>query len=166
MHEELFKALLSRYQDSGMSLDRVIVDPRFKSLPLVDKVELLKEHGHTIHAGSKIDRQFWKDIGWGAVGTGIALADPILTSLHNFQKGVSYGAATRNADNPSEIPRPVMETKGYKDLALKATGAGLAAPKFYAALAARNNMRMVKRLLNEQPGSTSTEDAINVIARS
>lgn len=180
MHEELFMALLKRYKDADMSLDRIIVDPRFKALPLTEKVELLKNHGHTIHQGSKTDSQFWKDLGWGAVGSAVMLAKPIHSTLINIKAGMEYGDAvgqrtafekvTGHTEGMPEVEPPKMTMEGYGDLARaagsSAIGLGLAAPKFYAALTARNHMKLVKKLLNDQPGANTTENAINVIARS
>lgn len=169
MHEELFLNLLKQYESKGLSLDRVITDSRFKTMPLVDKVRLLKEYGHTIHNGSKMDSKFLKDLAMGALGTAIMVAEPALHAVSDLKRGFQYGEAVRAAHDEGlgyEGEVPAINFKTYKSLALSATGAGIAAPKFYQALQARNNMRMVKRLLHEQPGSNTQEDAINVIARS
>lgn len=169
MHEDLFLNLLKQYEDKGQSLSRVVTDTRFKSMPLEEKVRLLKEYGHTIHQGSKMDNRFWKDLGAGVIGTGIILAEPAVNAIADLRRGFNYGEAVRSAhDEGREYsgPTPSIDLKAYKSIALAATGAGIAAPKFYQALQARNNMKMVKRLLHEQPGSNTQEDAINVIARS
>jgi hypothetical protein len=169
MHEELFLNLLKQYEQGGLSLDRVITDPRFKTMPLAEKVRLLKEHGHTIHNGSKMDSKFWKDLAMGAMGTAIMVAEPAMHAVSDLKRGYQYGEAVRASHDEGksydgEIPS--IDFKTYKSIAISAAGAGIAAPKFYQALQARNNMRMVKRLLHEQPGSNTQEDAINVIARS
>lgn len=169
MHEELFLNLLKQYEQGGLSLDRVITDSRFKTMPLAEKVRLLKEHGHTIHSGSKMDGKFWKDLGVGVLGTAIMVAEPAIQAVTDLKRGFHYGEAVRAAHDegkPYDGPAPSVDFKTYKTIALAATGAGIAAPKFYQALQARNNMKMVKRLLHEQPGSNTQEDAINVIARS
>lgn len=169
MHEDLFLNLLNQYEQGGHSLSRVITDARFKSMPLEEKVRLLKDHGHTLHQGSKMDGQFWKDLGTGVIGTGIMLAEPALNAVSDLKRGFQYGEAVRSAhDEGREYSGgvPNIDLKSYKSIALAATGAGIAAPKFYQALQARNTMKMVKRLLHEQPGSNTQEDAINVIARS
>lgn len=169
MHEELFLNLINQYEQGGHSLSRVLADSRFKSMPLEEKVKLLVDHGHTIHSGSKVDGKFWKDLGAGAVGTAIMIAEPAAAALKDLKKG--YYFAERHKKSISDgldfnEPMPIPEMKAYKSFALAAAGAGIAAPKFYQALQARNNMKMVKRLLHEQPGSNTQEDAINVIARS
>lgn len=169
MHEDLFLNLLDQYRNKDLSLDRVIVDSRFKSLPLADKVDLLKTHGHTIHQGSKTDKKFWKDIAAGAAGTAIMLAEPAMAAISDLKKADEYGVKWRHAYDAGESfnePVPDIKLAPYKSLAVSAFGAGIAAPKFYEALKARKNMQMVKRLLNEQPGSNTQENAINVIARS
>jgi hypothetical protein len=138
-------------------------------MPLAEKVRLLKEHGHTIHNGSKMDSRFWKDIAMGGIGTAILLAEPIYHSVSDLKRGFEYGKAVSEAHDDGEEydgPTPHINLKTYKSIAVSATGAGIAAPRFYKALQARNNMMMVKKLLNDQPGSNTQEDAINVIARS
>lgn len=169
MHEELFLNLINQYEQKGESLSRVITDSRFKSMPLEEKVRLLKEHGHTIKNGSGTDNKFWKDLGVGALGTAIMVAEPAIQAVSDLKRGFHYGGAVRTAHDEGrkyEGEVPSVDLKTYKSIALAATGAGIAAPKFYQALQARNNMKMVKRLLHEQPGSNTQEDAINVIARS
>lgn len=169
MHEDLFLNLINQYEQGGQSLSRVVTDSRFKSMPLEEKVRLLKEYGHTIKNGSKIDNKFWKDLGVGALGTAIIVAEPAIQAVTDLKRGFHYGEAVRAAHDEGKHydgEVPAINFKTYKSIALAATGAGIAAPKFYQALQARNNMRMVKRLLNEQPGSNTQEDAINVIARS
>jgi len=171
MHEELFLNRLKQYEDSGLSLDRILLDPIFKGMPLAEKVDLLKKHGHTIQQGTRLDKKFWKDIGWGTVGTAVMLAEPIMSTVTNVHRGFKYGqdlGYSKAVGDP--LPeQPTLETKGYKGLAQgtgAAVGLGLAAPKFYMALAARKNMNMVKKLLSDQPGANTADDAINVIARS
>lgn len=169
MHEELFLNLLKQYESNGLSLDRIVTDHRFKAMPLVEKVRLLKEHGHTIHNGSKMDSRFWKDMAMGSLGTAILLAEPVYHAASDLKRGFDYGEAVKAShDEGKEYAgeTPHINLKTYKSLAVSATGAGIAAPRFYKALQARNNMRMVKKLLNDQPGSNTQEDAINVIARS
>lgn len=169
MHEELFLKLLDQYKQGGLSLDRVITDSRFKAMPLSEKVDLLKQHGHTIHSGSKVDSKFWKDLGTGAIGTAIMVAEPAIQAVVDLKRGFRYGEAVRAAHDEGQTYSgsvPDIDLKTYKSIALAATGAGIAAPKFYQALQARRNMQMVKRLLHEQPGSNSQDDALNVIARS
>lgn len=169
LHEEMFLKLIKNYQDKGLSLDRVVTDSRFKDLPLAEKVELLKEHGHTIRNGSMTDSQFWKDLGLGVAGTALMVADPILETVSNVMKGVSYGVEKGEAHGegiPFNKPFPEMKTKGLRDFALRVTGAGIAVPKYYSAMTARKNMNMVKKMLKDQPGSNTQEDALNVITRS
>lgn len=169
MHEELFLNLLAQYGNKGLSLDRVITDSRFKTMPLEEKVRLLKDHGHTIHGGSHTDSKFWKDLGAGAIGTAIMVAEPAIQAVSDLKRGFQYGEAVRNAHEDGKSYTgdvPHIDFKTYKAIAISAAGAGIAAPKFYQALKARQNMKMVKRLLNDQPGSNTQEDAINVIARS
>lgn len=169
MHEELFLNLLNQYENKGLSLDRVITDSRFKTMPLEEKVRLLKDHGHTIHGGSHMDSKFWKDLGAGAIGSAIMVAEPAIQAVTDLKRGFHYGEAVRSAHDEGQSytgDAPSIDFKTYKSIALAATGAGIAAPKFYQALQARRNMKMVKRLLHEQPGSNTQEDAINVIARS
>lgn len=169
MHEELFLNLLKQYEQGGLSLDRIITDPRFKTMPLVEKVRLLKDHGHTIHNGSKMDSKFWKDLAMGVAGTAVMVAEPALAAVSDLKRGFNYGEAVRASHDegkPYSGEVPSIDFKTYKSIAISAAGAGIAAPKFYQALQARKNMQMVKRLLHEQPGSNTQEDAINVIARS
>lgn len=168
MHEELFLNLLNQYETQGHSLDRILKDPRFKDLPLAEKVDLLKTHGHTIRNGSKTDPKFWKDLSLGVMGTAMILAEPLSHAVSDLKRGIHYGAESRAAyDNGiSPGPPPEVILKPYSKLGIAAAGAGIAAPKFYQALAARRNMLMVKKLLKEQPGSNTQEDAINVLARS
>ncbi len=171
MYEQLFLNRLKQYQDSNLSLDRIIVDPMFKDMPLAEKVDLLKKHGHTIRQGSKTDSRFWKDIGWGSVATAVMLAPAVTTSLNIFTTGRDYGAelsqAMKNGETPPAMPE--LDFSGYKDIAKgvgAATSLGLFAPKIYAAIKARNNMRLVQKLLSEQPENNTQDVAINVIARS
>jgi hypothetical protein len=173
MHEELFLNLLKQYQDAGLSLDRIIKDSRFKALPLDQRVELLKEHGHTIRGGTKVDSQMIKDFAWGGLATSVMLYSPIMSTIGNLKNGIDYGGKVRAAQDEGipvdSVPKPRMVTDGYEALVTGvggAVGLGLAAPKFYNALSARSNMKMVKKWLKEEPGSNTQEDAINVISRS
>jgi hypothetical protein len=169
LHEDMFLKLISNYQASGLSLDRVITDPRFKALPLAEKVELLTDHGHTIRAGAKTDSRFWKDIGLGVAGTALILADPILDTVKGTMNAYHHSVSkyeALGAGEPFNEPAPVFKSKGITDLAVRAAGAGIAVPKFYTAMNARKNMNMVKSMLKDQPGSNTQEDALNVITRS
>lgn len=167
MHEELLKHLLAKYKAKDESFARVVSDPVFKSLPLEERVELLKENGHLIREGTKLDSRIIKDLGWGALGTALVLHEPLVNFGKNFVGAYNYGAALKDhKDNGSTTPPPVFDFKGASELITKATGAGLIAKQLTKAIQDNNTRRLVKRLLSENPEENTQDKAIQLIARS
>lgn len=164
MHEQVFLELISKHEKEGKSLDRILRDPVFKDIPLPERVELLKKYGHVIRGGSKLDSQYWKDLAWGSTGMAIAavLAGPKAYSA--FTHAIDLGEAAASG-TPYSGPKPNLSispmsmfaatsgaTFGYKGLS--------DARKQHAA------RKLVKSHLRSEEGTTSTDDAIHVIARS
>lgn len=164
MYEDIFLTLLQKLQREGLSLDRILKEPAFKDIPLGERVELLKKYGHIIRAGVKNDKSYWKDVALGTAGlgaAGLALATPVSRFMgYNFRKGVA-------AETGQEFTEPMPNLgMGAGHMFGMSTGIALAGRGLAGAGSAAHTRNLVKSYLRSDEGSTSTNDALNVIARS
>lgn len=167
MHEKLFVNILQDLHRSGQSLSRIVHHPQFKDIPLDERVRLLTKYGHVIRKNAKYDSKFWSDLTTGVAG--LALATPMATKFVNL--GISkfdHSAAKHEAEYLGESfdsPAPTL-TLDATDSILFGTGASLATKGLSGVSSARQTLKLVKNYLKTEPGATTQEDALTLIARS
>ena len=163
MHEQLFLSLLAKLKNSGQSLDRVLREPEFKEIPLVDRVELLKKYGHVIHQGTAPDATYWKSLALGSAGValaGLSAADPI-------GRVMSWGHRKGMADELGQpFNEPMPKVLGPMNLMGISTGVGISMSNLKKTNEANYQRKLVKAFLKSEAGATSQDDAINILARS
>ncbi len=106
MYEQVLESLIERYRSQGLSVDRVLLDPAYRSMPMPEKVKVIVKYGNAIKAGQKIDGTFMKDLGLGLAGTAY-LALPVVKAVGRIAgAGLYTGIYKGNLPTLVGPPRP------------------------------------------------------------
>lgn len=162
MHEALFLKLLQGYESAGLSLSRIISDPQFKSIPLEERIALLRKFAPRIKQGTKVDKTLWSDFALGSVGMAIA-GYPVAKGM--VQSAIAGGKIRDEYEetgkfNPKDIPHLTMGDVGVMSLGISIGGSPMNSARTFM-----RDRGLVNRYLSKPSEHTTTDNAIDVIAR-
>lgn len=160
LKEQVLDKLIQSYRAKGLSVDRVLQDPLFKSLPVEDRIKAVMQFGHQIRAGQKVvDKKIVSDAVVGSVGSALAI-EPF---VNLFNAGLKTGWSEAAGTPPPSWAKEALGKKNVLGLARVAVGGSILAKeignvkRFYKV---RNAIRS-----NVVEGQDISQDqAINVIS--
>lgn len=172
MYEQVLESLIERYRSQGLSVDRVLLDPAYRSMPMPEKIKVIVKYGNAIKAGQKVDSTFWKDLGLGLAGTAYMGYPVIMAAKRIGWAGFNKGkyAAMLPEELEAEKERkgklePTEPEAGDADLLIRTaiTGA-FTTSSFKKAHKAYKIRQVVKKFLSDKEPITQAQ-AIEVVSR-
>lgn len=160
LNDQILEKLIESYRAKGLSVDRVLMDPLFKSLPVEEKVKAVIKYGHNIKAGQKtFDKKLVSDAVVGAAGSALALEPFAELFSASFQSGFHKA----QGENPPAWTGPVLSKKNTMALAKTAVGGSILAKEVTSIRKFMGVRNAIKK--NVVEGKDITQDqAINVIS--
>ena len=164
VHERVLEKLIEGYRAKGLSVDRVLLDPTFKALPVEKRIQMVMKFGNALRSGQKIDSLFLKNLAVGAAGTAL-MVEPIVSL---FAASVANGYFNAEESYGGKVDRPSWVTSKTTvphmlSVARMGVGGKLMTSDLTKARAMLKARKAVKQNLSGS-GDITQDQAINVIS--